>query len=463
MSRGKGSLSRKEAAPEQTMVGRRSFMELICPIAALHSKRPVQPDSVLPPTPPLDKGSVYLRQAAEGPAQKRQRTGYFCSVSTSPPLPSAHPDQSSDIPHMKEPQAYPHPSLPGQPEIPNFLYAPFRTFDLDKVFKSAGEIKTKGLARVHIPVEHLTSSNPAIRMRNLWGSGRYTDDSDLVAVLLHTGLYSATVHAPKTFQYLSVLVELEKHVNGKSDCYPCALVKGFASRSWGSKYEGASMGVRSVALVSLETAIILPQRSRRKTSVRPHRLIPWNKTLPRKFPPASGPGSNAVAAYSRDGKLEAKRAMQCGTMSFDMLQEPCLVYDIKEVACLRDPRSITDRLREEVLYIEDDSRRFEICVTEPSSSKSSASAAASNDDVFVRFAELPDGTLQKLRLWNAGMRVNERGAAFDVSIPLATKDINVIAKKLSWKELVWDSDGVTIRGVWYDLTRLIFKKKSTER
>lgn len=461
MSRGKGSHSRKEAAAEQTMVGRRSFMELICPIAPLHRKRPVQSESVLPPIPPLDKDPVHLRQATEGPVQKRQRTGYFSSVSTSPPLPSAHSEQSSDLPHMKESQAYPHPSLPGQPEIPNFLYAPFRTFDLDKVFKSPGE--TKGLARVHIPVEHLTASNPAIRMRNLWGSGRYTDDSDLVAVLLHTGLYNATVHAPKTFQYLSVLVELEKHVNGKSDSYPCALVKGFASRSWGSKYEGASMAVRSVALLSLETAIIPPQRSRRKTRIRPHRLIPWNKTVPRKSPPASGTANNAVATYSRDGKLEAKRAVQCGTMSFDMLQEPCLVYDIKEVACLRAPTSITDRLRKEILYIEDDSRRFEISVTEQSSSKSSARDAGSNEDVFVRFAEVPDGTLQKLRLWNAGLQVNEKGGSLDVTVPLATKDLNVIAKKMPWKELVWDSEGVTIQGVWYDLTRLTFKKKTTDR
>lgn len=453
MGRGKGSLSRKETAAEPTMVGRRSVMELIYPISSLPSKRPAQSDAMNPSAPAMDKEPKSLAQAGYERAPKRQRTGYFTSVpSASYALPSAHNELSSEAPHVKEPQAYPHPAMAGQAEIANFLYAPFRTFDLDKVFKSSGG--TKALARVHIAVEHLTASNPAIRMRNLWGSGRYTDDSDLVAVLLHTGKYSATVSAPKTFQYLSVLVELEKHVNGKSEAYPCAEVKGFASRSWGSKYEGASMMVRSVALVSLETATIPPQRSRRKTKIRPHRLIPWNKTIPRK--------SVVASTYPRDGKLEAKRAVQCGTMSFDILHEPCLVYDIKEVACLRQPTSITNRLRCETLYVENSGRRFEIAFIEKPSSKPPARDGDQNEDVYVRFAEVPESTLQKQRLWNVGLDVDEKEVNMKVTIPLATKDVKVIADKILWTDLVWDSKGVTSQGVWYDLTRLSFKKNSSD-
>lgn len=50
--------------------------------------------------------------------------------------------------------------------------------------------------------------------------------------------------------------------------------------------------------------------------------------------------------------------------------------------------------------------------------------------MFVRFVEVPDETLQKLQLWNAGLRVNGERAALNVSIPLATKYINVIAKEM---------------------------------
>lgn len=102
------------------------------------------------------------------------------------------------------------------------------------------------------------------------------------------------------------------------------------------------MAVWSVALVSLKTAINLPQRSWRKTRVSPHRLMSSNKTLPRKSPPTAETASKAVVAYSRDGKLEAKRDVQCETVSFDILPEPCHVYDINGEACLRDLVSITD-------------------------------------------------------------------------------------------------------------------------
>ena len=46
------------------------------------------------------------------------------------------------------------------------------------------------LAQVHITASKMSSSNLNLRGRQLWGSDIYTDDSDLVAVLMHTGFYT---------------------------------------------------------------------------------------------------------------------------------------------------------------------------------------------------------------------------------------------------------------------------------
>jgi hypothetical protein len=42
---------------------------------------------------------------------------------------------------------------------------------------------------VRIPAHCLTSNNRHVRARQLWGSDVYTEDSDLVAVLMHCGYW----------------------------------------------------------------------------------------------------------------------------------------------------------------------------------------------------------------------------------------------------------------------------------
>ncbi len=47
----------------------------------------------------------------------------------------------------------------------------------------------------------MSSANPQVRARQLWGSDVYTEDSDLVAVLMHTGYYSiGAVTAPPSIK-----------------------------------------------------------------------------------------------------------------------------------------------------------------------------------------------------------------------------------------------------------------------
>jgi hypothetical protein len=43
--------------------------------------------------------------------------------------------------------------------------------------------------QVRIPAHCLTSNNRHVRARQLWGTDVYTEDSDLVAVLMHCGYW----------------------------------------------------------------------------------------------------------------------------------------------------------------------------------------------------------------------------------------------------------------------------------
>lgn len=54
---------------------------------------------------------------------------------------------------------------------------------------------------MHIAASAMSSANANVRSRQIWGSDVYTDDSDLVAVLMHTGYYGVNaVHPPPSIQ-----------------------------------------------------------------------------------------------------------------------------------------------------------------------------------------------------------------------------------------------------------------------
>ena len=58
--------------------------------------------------------------------------------------------------------------------------------------------KLNALVEILLPAKHLTSDAKQVRLRQLWGTDVYTDDSDLVAVLVHTGHVKLKPAAPKT-------------------------------------------------------------------------------------------------------------------------------------------------------------------------------------------------------------------------------------------------------------------------
>ena len=81
---------------------------------------------------------------------------------------------------------------------------------------------------------------PQVRSRQLWGNGIYTQDSDLVAVLMHCGYYNQAVcHSG------AQLAEMRTHIVllPPQTAYASCARNNIRSRAWGSTTEGCSYQV----------------------------------------------------------------------------------------------------------------------------------------------------------------------------------------------------------------------------
>ncbi|THG22496.1 hypothetical protein TEA_027731 [Camellia sinensis var. sinensis] len=76
------------------------------------------------------------------------------------------------------------------------LMKSWKEYELSQADKSADNTQNGPTLEIRIPAEHVTATNRQVRGGQLWGTDVYTDDSDLVAVLMHTGYCRPTAAAP---------------------------------------------------------------------------------------------------------------------------------------------------------------------------------------------------------------------------------------------------------------------------
>lgn len=80
---------------------------------------------------------------------------------------------------------------------------------------------------VHVKSKYLTSRNQQILERNLWGTTYYTDDSDVVSMLVHSGHMKLTIDPPPGFGIAVTLLILPGR-----DSYPPTRKGSLRSRRW---------------------------------------------------------------------------------------------------------------------------------------------------------------------------------------------------------------------------------------
>ena len=72
--------------------------------------------------------------------------------------------------------------------LDSFEYAPDKGMD---------GLKDGDILLCEIDAKHLTTENVGIKERRVWGTDTYTDESDLVAIAAHAGVFSPTADVPK--------------------------------------------------------------------------------------------------------------------------------------------------------------------------------------------------------------------------------------------------------------------------
>ncbi|KAI9595192.1 histone deacetylation protein Rxt3-domain-containing protein [Syncephalis fuscata] len=130
---------------------------------------------------------------------------------------------------------------------------------------------------VRIPSAWLTFTNPAVKQRRIWGTDIYTDDSDVVAALIHAGKYTPPSLHPllqeeargnrRGVQDRSPRYDLKVtlRVVPRLQRYTGTVRHHIRSRDW-AEHDGASFVIHQVEHLSLGTAYgrgAGPQRSRR--------------------------------------------------------------------------------------------------------------------------------------------------------------------------------------------------------
>ena len=66
--------------------------------------------------------------------------------------------------------------------------------------------KMNSLVEVLLPSKYLSGEGKPVKLNQLWGTDVYSDDSDLVAVLVHTGHLKLKSSTPKTTLLVSLRV-----------------------------------------------------------------------------------------------------------------------------------------------------------------------------------------------------------------------------------------------------------------
>ena len=91
----------------------------------------------------------------------------------------------------------------------------------------------------------------AFKRRKLWGTDVYTDDSDPLAMLLHTGWLRLGLAVAKSAPESVTAIEIVLRVAPKLVRYEGSNRAGITSRSWGNGHDGVSLVVESAKTIEV--------------------------------------------------------------------------------------------------------------------------------------------------------------------------------------------------------------------
>ncbi|KAJ1417288.1 LCCL domain superfamily [Sesbania bispinosa] len=353
----------------------------------------------------------------------------------------------------------------GKPEVSSVVYKVGESMQglikLWKEYESSqsqmeknGESSNNGpTLEIQIPAKNVTATNRQVRGGQLWGTDVYTYDSDLVAVLMHTGYCRPTASPPPmAIQELRATIR----VLPPQDCYISTLRNNVRSRAWGAAIGGSYRVERCCIVKKGGGTIDLEPCHTHTSTIEPTlALVTVERTMT----------TRAAASNA----LRQQRLTREVTIQYNLCNEPWIKYSISIVADkgLKKPLYTSARLKKgEVLYLETHSCRYELCFTgekmikaipanqlhDPDTEKSqNHQLHSTNGDKADS-----DNVMIDVFRWSRCKKPLPQNVMHTVGIPLPLEYVEVLQENLDWEDVQWSQTGVWIAGKEYTLARVHF-------
>ncbi|EEE67156.1 hypothetical protein OsJ_24225 [Oryza sativa Japonica Group] len=334
------------------------------------------------------------------------------------------------------------------------LLKSWKEFEATPEAKSAESVQNGPTLEIRIPAEFVTSTNRQVKGAQLWGTDIYTNDSDLVAVLMHTGYCSPTSSPPP-----SAIQELRATVRvlPPQDSYTSTLRNNVRSRAWGAGI-GCSFRIERCCIVKKGGGTIdLEPRLSHTSAVEP--------TL---APVAVERTMTTRAAASN--ALRQQRFVREVTIQYNLCNEPWLKYSISIVADKGLKKSLytSARLKKgEVIYLETHYNRYELCFSGEkarlvgSSSNAADAETEKHQNSSHHHSQNGDRAsseheLRDLFRWSRCKKAMPESSMRSIGIPLPADQLEVLQDNLEWEDVQWSQTGVWVAGKEYPLARVHF-------
>ncbi|KAL3692763.1 hypothetical protein R1sor_006414 [Riccia sorocarpa] len=326
---------------------------------------------------------------------------------------------------------------------------------------------------VRIPAELATTSNRQVQGSQLWGTDVYTDDSDLVAVLMHTGYYIPNANSPP-----SSIMEIRATIRilPPQENYHSTLRNNLRSRAWGAA-GGCSYSADSCYLLKKDGG---------KIQLEP-RLV-FTPIYAPTLAPAVTERTVTTRAVSMSSYRQ-QRFVQEVTIQYNLCNEPWLKYNMNIVADkgLKKSQYTSARIKKgDVLYVETHSNRYELSFEEPRTNGGGCSLPASEKgkekaDCTEKFQSQGTSAHGEKNQPSQAGAVTEKAttsalgekfrwarckwplplvALRSKGVPLPADCVTVLESGLGWEEVLWSPAGVCVRGKEYPLARAQFTDAS---
>jgi hypothetical protein len=311
------------------------------------------------------------------------------------------------------------------------------------------EVGEGGLIDIRVPASELSSASRHIKSRFLWGTGVYTPDSDPVAAAQHSGHYLPGVHPSAGFSELVATIRVARATSR----FPSRVRNGLRSHSWGLTSDSSSFAFQ---VVQCRLVAYPPEQQQQQqqqqhsgtesanvdTPQQQEHQPPVTKVLERTFgvssssPPTLVPTSLERLSGAKVGERR-NRVIQEVTIQYNLCNEPWLKFNFAHVADrgLKVTQWTSSKLRRETLYLESNDTRYELVWDGNSKQADSYRFAQCSEPIELEHMQA-------------------------IGIPHPLEYLSVICSNTPWEDFRWSVNGLTVKGVEYEIMRILWLPRS---